>query len=169
MKIRNIFIIFIVSGFWHGANWTFIIWGALNAIYFLPLLLLKKNRINRDTVAQDRYLPSLKEVAQMALTFILVVFSWIFFRAVSITHAHSYLTEIFSKSFFSMPEIVPKTLFILLFVFFILEWMGRKQKYALGALEYKWKLPFRWSIYVILFFSIFIFSSYKSQFIYFQF
>ena len=169
MKIRNIFIIFIVSGFWHGANWTFIIWGALNAIYFLPLLLLKKNRINRDTVAQDRYLPSLKEVAQMALTFILVVFSWIFFRAVSITHAHSYLTEIFSKSFFSMPEIVPKTLFILLFVFFILEWMGRKQKYALGALEHKWKLPFRWSIYVILFFSIFIFSSYKSQFIYFQF
>ena len=46
MKIRNIFIIFIVSGFWHGANWTFIIWGALNAIYFLPLMLLNRNRNN---------------------------------------------------------------------------------------------------------------------------
>ena len=169
MKIRNIYIIFIVSGFWHGANWTFIAWGALNAAYFLPLLLLKKNRIHTDTVAKDSYLPSLKEVTQISTTFILVVLSWIFFRAVNITHAHSFLSEIFSRSFFSLPEIVPKTLFVLLFIFFILEWVGRNQKYALGELEHKWKLPFRWSLYVLLFFSIFIFSSYKSQFIYFQF
>jgi alginate O-acetyltransferase complex protein AlgI len=65
IKIRNTFIIFILSGFWHGANWTFIVWGGLNAIYFLPLLLLNKNRVNTNTVAQGRYLPSFKEFFQM--------------------------------------------------------------------------------------------------------
>lgn len=65
MKVRNTFIIFIVSGFWHGANWTFIIWGALNAIYFIPLLLTKTNRQNQGVVAENSHLPSLKEFFQM--------------------------------------------------------------------------------------------------------
>src|SRR4030095_12748930 len=69
MKVRNTFIIFLVSGFWHGANWTFIIWGALNAIYFLPLLLLNKNRNNLETVAQGKYLPTPRELINMGLTF----------------------------------------------------------------------------------------------------
>jgi D-alanyl-lipoteichoic acid acyltransferase DltB (MBOAT superfamily) len=55
MKIRNTFIIFIVSGFWHGANWTFIAWGALNALYFLPLLLLKKNRVNTKCYRRRKF------------------------------------------------------------------------------------------------------------------
>jgi D-alanyl-lipoteichoic acid acyltransferase DltB (MBOAT superfamily) len=67
MKVRNTFIIFIVSGFWHGANWTFIVWGALNAIYFLPLLLTKNNRKNLEIVAQGKFLPTLEE-----LSFILI-------------------------------------------------------------------------------------------------
>jgi alginate O-acetyltransferase complex protein AlgI len=71
MKIRNIFIIFLVSGFWHGANWTFIIWGFLNALYFLPLLLTKRNRSHLNMVAQDSLLPSLKELFQMGVTFCL--------------------------------------------------------------------------------------------------
>ena len=81
MKVRNTFIIFIVSGFWHGANWTFIVWGALNAIYFLPLLLAKKNRSNLGTVAEGKLLPSLKELFYMGLTFGLTVIAWVFFRA----------------------------------------------------------------------------------------
>jgi D-alanyl-lipoteichoic acid acyltransferase DltB (MBOAT superfamily) len=68
-KIRNIFIIFIVSGFWHGANWTFIVWGALNAIYFLPLLLLNQNRKNLEIVAKNRLLPSLKDFFSILMTF----------------------------------------------------------------------------------------------------
>ena len=72
-RIRNTFIIFLVSGFWHGANWTFIAWGALNAIYFLPLLLLNKNRSNMDIVAQGKTFPSLREVIGMAVTFGLTV------------------------------------------------------------------------------------------------
>ena len=77
-KVRNTFIIFIVSGFWHGANWTFIAWGILNAIYFLPLLLARKNRINTEIVAKDKILPTFKEFFKILSTFVLTVFGWIF-------------------------------------------------------------------------------------------
>ena len=104
MKVRNTFIIFIVSGFWHGANWTFIVWGALNAIYFLPLLLTNNNRNNLETVAQGKLLPSIKEFSFMLLTFGLTVFAWIFFRAEDIGHAFSYISEILSTSLFEIPK-----------------------------------------------------------------
>ena len=89
MKIRNTFAIFLISGFWHGANWTFIAWGAINAIYFLPLFLTNRNRKNIDVVALNRVLPSLKELINIVSTFILTVFAWIFFRAENINHAFS--------------------------------------------------------------------------------
>lgn len=73
--VRNTFIIFLVSGFWHGANWTFIIWGFLNALYFLPLLLIKRNRKNLDIVAENRVLPSIRELLSMFTTFSLTVFA----------------------------------------------------------------------------------------------
>ena len=98
MKIRNTFTIFLVSGFWHGANWTFIIWGALNALYFLPLLLLKRNRINTDIVAKQTNIPNINEIFSMMNTFILTILAWIFFRAENVNHAFSYLATIFSKS-----------------------------------------------------------------------
>src|SRR5680860_142330 len=94
MKVRNTFIIFIVSGFWHGANWTFVVWGALNALYFLPLLLTNKNRQNMEVVAENSYLPSINEFFQMGLTFGLTVIAWIFFRADNIGHAINYLGKI---------------------------------------------------------------------------
>ena len=125
MKVRNIFIIFIVSGFWHGANWTFIAWGALNALYFLPLLLLKRNRQNTDTVAEGRYLPTIKEFFQMSITFFITVIAWVFFRADSIGYAWSYLSSLFSFDLFKIPQL-PKgvnifsyaisILFILIFI-----------------------------------------------------
>ncbi|GGZ53541.1 O-acyltransferase [Mesonia mobilis] len=75
MKVRNTFIIFLVSGFWHGANWTFIVWGGLNALYFLPLLLRGNNRNHLEVVAYDRWFPSFKELFQIGITFILTVFA----------------------------------------------------------------------------------------------
>ena len=96
-KIRNVFIIFIISGFWHGANWTFIIWGALNALFFLPLLLTKKNRNNLEVVAQGSVLPSLKELFSILLTFSLTVFAWVFFRAENLSHAIQYILDVFSQ------------------------------------------------------------------------
>ncbi|RYG41043.1 MAG: MBOAT family protein, partial [Chitinophagaceae bacterium] len=83
-KVRNVFIIFIVSGFWHGANWTFIIWGLLNALYIMPSVLIGNNRNYLDTVAGGKLLPDFREFFSMAITFGLTVLAWIFFRAESV-------------------------------------------------------------------------------------
>ncbi|SEH05359.1 Peptidoglycan O-acetyltransferase [Candidatus Venteria ishoeyi] len=169
MKIRNTFIIFIVSGFWHGANWTFIVWGALNAIYFLPLLLSGKNRQNLGIVAEGKFLPNLRELLSMGITFSLTVLAWVFFRADSIGHAISYLSEIFSSSLFTLPAVFPKTTILLVFIFLILEWLGRGQQYAIAQLGVKWKRPLRWTLYYGLVIAILYFSGNQQEFIYFQF
>ncbi|AXT20752.1 MBOAT family protein [Flavobacteriaceae bacterium AU392] len=170
MKIRNTFIIFLVSGFWHGANWTFIAWGFLNALYFLPLLLAKKNRKYLDNVAQKTLLPSFREVISIGITFSLTVFAWIFFRAESITHAFSFIKEIFTSSFFRIPEIRPLDVMVLIMVFMIIEWFGRDQKYAISNMFLARHKFFRWTFYMILIACIFIYSSnVEQEFIYFQF
>jgi alginate O-acetyltransferase complex protein AlgI len=173
MKIRNTFIIFIVSGFWHGANWTFIIWGALNAIYFLPLLLTNNNRNNLETVAQSKLLPSIKELSFMLLTFGLTVFAWIFFRAENISHAFSYITGILSTSFFEMPKFSGMynalITIILVGVFVIIEWLGREGQYAISNLGIGWKRPIRYAMYYAIVIAIFWFGGKEQQFIYFQF
>ena len=167
--IRNVFIIFIVSGFWHGANWTFIVWGALNALYFLPLLLLKKNRNHIDIVAKNSAYPSVKEVFQISITFWITVLAWIFFRAENIQHAMSYISTIASKSLFSIPEIRPTNVIVLLFVFISIEWLGRRSLYALEHIGLNWKRSFRLTFYYIIIFMIFWFSRNEQEFIYFQF
>lgn len=173
MKVRNIFIIFIVSGFWHGANWTFIVWGALNAIYFLPLLLTNNNRNNLETVAQGKLLPSLKEVSFMLLTFGLTVFAWIFFRAENIGHAISYISEILSPSLISIPNFAGMsralTTIILVAIFVLVEWKGREGQYAISNIGLKWKRPLRYAMYYAIIFAIFWFGGKEQQFIYFQF
>ena len=173
MKIRNTFIIFIVSGFWHGANWTFIVWGALNAIYFLPLLLTENNRNNLETVAKGRYLPSIKELSSMLLTFSLTVFAWIFFRADNIGHAISYVSEVFSTSLLTFPSFAGVdsviTTMVLLVIFVLVEWKGREGQYAISHLGVKWFRPVRYIMYYAIIMSIFWFGGKEQQFIYFQF
>jgi alginate O-acetyltransferase complex protein AlgI len=170
MKVRNTFTIFIVSGFWHGANWTFIVWGALNAIYFLPLLLTKNNRNNLEIVAKGKFFPSIKELFFMLLTFGLTIFAWIFFRVENIGHAISYISEIFSSSLFTIPEVRPRNLILLIIVFVFIEWLGREGQYAIAHLGIKWKRPIRWSLYISLILLIFYTGNFKENvFIYFQF
>ena len=172
MKVRNTFIIFIVSGFWHGASWTFIVWGALNALYFLPLLLLKKNRANTNTVAEEKTFPSIKELSQMGITFSLTVFSWIFFRAENIEHAYSYISTIVSKSFFSFPQSTDmgvKRTFLMIMFFVIIEWLGRNEQFAIAKLGLEWKRPIRYLMYLSIILALFWFGGDKQQFIYFQF
>jgi alginate O-acetyltransferase complex protein AlgI len=170
MKVRNTFIIFLVSGFWHGANWTFIIWGFLNALYFLPLLLAKRNRTNLDVVAQDSKLPNIKELVQMGLTFGLTVIAWVFFRAESVTHAFTYLKGLFSTSLLTVPTIRPTNLLVLILFFIGIEWIGRRQHYAIEVLLLKQSRVIRWAFYMIIIAIIFVFSSDTQQeFIYFQF
>jgi len=175
MKIRNTFIIFIVSGFWHGANWTFIIWGALNAIYFLPLLLTNKNRNNLETVAQGKLFPSIKEVSLMILTFGLTVLAWVFFRAENLGHAISYLSGIFSASLFEAPSFPGMrdalTTIILVIGFITIEWFGREGKYAFSKIDIQFNRFIRWSLYIGLVLIIYFFGNFSEsiEFIYFQF
>jgi alginate O-acetyltransferase complex protein AlgI len=147
MSLRNVFIIFLVSGLWHGANWTFVAWGALNAVFFLPLLLLNRNRNYTDTVAEDGSLPTLRELASMMLTFGLTTFAWIFFRAESIGHALSYVAGIFTPALFSWPEVLPIDLVCLIALFVAAEWNGRLQPYAIANLGLRWPRLARWSLY----------------------
>lgn len=167
--IRNVFIIFIVSGFWHGANWTFIIWGALNALYFLPLLLTNKNRNHIDIVASQRCWPTINEFFRILLTFGLTTLTWVFFRAENINHAFMYLKGIFNRSLLTIPEIRPTNILILLLIFIIIEWLGRKELYALEKLSLHWSKPVRLAFYYFIIIVIFWFSRNEQTFIYFQF
>tara|TARA_R110002051_G_scaffold125961_1_gene199287 strand:- start:5887 stop:7320 length:1434 start_codon:yes stop_codon:yes gene_type:complete len=169
MKVRNTFIIFLVSGFWHGANWTFVIWGALNAIYFLPLLLLNKNRQNIGVIAGDRFVPSSKELFQMILTFVLTVFSWIFFRANNVSHAVNYIKGIFNKSLFEKPELFPIELFAFLLIFLAIEWFGKNNEYGIEKTFVTKPILFKWAFYLFLVICIIGNISNEQDFIYFQF
>ena len=174
-KVRNTFIIFIVSGFWHGANWTFIIWGALNAVYFLTLLLTKRNRNNLVVVAEYKLLPSTRELFAMLTTFILTVFAWIFFRAENLNHALNYIRIIFSETIFNdldfqnLQDLII-TLTILLF-FIFLEWLGRRDQFAIEKLFLNIKRKYRLLFYYIISLLIIYFSikGEEQDFIYFQF
>lgn len=169
MRIRNTFVIFLVSGFWHGANWTFIVWGGLNALYFLPYMLLSKNRSNLGIVAEGKYLPSVKEGLGMTLTFGLTVFAWIFFRAENLGHAGAIIGKIFSLSLFSVPGVFPKLPLLLIAVFLVVEWLGRAYPFAIAEMGKKWSGRLRWAFYFVITIMVLAFSGNQQEFIYFQF
>ncbi len=178
MAIRNTFIIFLVSGFWHGSNWTFIVWGAVNALYFLPLLLGKRNRTHLDTVAAGRMLPNLKEIVQMGSTFLLTLLAWVFFRATSLSHAFNYLASLLkglldpttyrAAAGYAFSGEVPLLIGLVTF-FFLVEWTGRERAFALGELGTRWRTPVRWTFYYAVVAMILTLSGSEQQFIYFQF
>lgn len=176
-RIRNVFIIFVVSGFWHGANWTFIIWGALNAVYFLPLLLTSRNRVNLEIVAANKMLPSLKEVLQIAVTFLLTLVAWVFFRAENVSQALSFLNLMLIKeSIVSVSEIwvfisslINQDFSPLLFFFLAMEWIQRTKSHALEGFFLNTP-ALRWSTYLFVFMAILLKGVWTEQdFIYFQF
>ena len=170
MVIRNTMIIFVVSGFWHGANWTFIVWGALNGLYFLPLLLTKRNRHNLDTVAQNRWLPNLKEIMQMSITFFVTCLAWVFFRAENIGHAFSYLGKMTINQL--MPDnfyFFPPSLILLIGLFILLEWFIFRHDNALERIKAT-PIAIRHVAYIAFVLIILFFTpSVAQDFIYFQF
>ena len=174
--IRNTFIIFLVSGFWHGANWTFIVWGAYHAILFLPLILTGKNRKYTNQIAEGRILPTWKETGQMLLTFFLAVVGWIIFRADSIGVAWEYICGICNKSLFTIPLLfirdyyIPVVLFIITML--IMEWLHRNRSHALEIKEESLSLAKKaglWLFYYFIIVTILLFAASNQTFIYFQF
>jgi len=168
ISVRNTFIIFVVSGFWHGANWTFVAWGFLNAVYFLPLLLMGKNRQNTGMIAEGRMLPNFKELVGMSITFLLATIAWVFFRAENMTVAFSFLKKMFSMSAFTAPSYRDWILGLFILAFLMIEWFGRTKQHALDVSHLvAWK---RRSVYIAVFAGLFFYAVYNSnQFIYFQF
>lgn len=173
-QIRNVFIVFMVSGFWHGANWTFIVWGVIHALCYLPSLLRGRNRTHLDTVASGRTLPSIRESLQMIGTFTIVVLAWVCFRSPDMAHAWVYWSGIFSPSLFAIPDFYygRKAVALLMCIplFLIVEWQGRHQQYAIERLAIHLPRALRWSVYSIIILLIGLFMEMgETPFIYFQF
>lgn len=167
-KVRNVFIIFLVSGFWHGANWTFIIWGALHALFFIPLLITNKNRKYTNQVAEHKAIPSFRELINMLITFVLVTLAWVFFRADSITVAFNYIKRLFTNFSFNIEYLSIENysieMLFLIGVFIFIEWLNKHTEHPFLG-KFKWfKI-----IGVILMLLIFGVYSNHQEFIYFQF
>ena len=174
--IRNTLIIFLVSGFWHGANWTFIAWGGFHALLFLPLLVFNKNRKNIDTVAFERSLPNFKELFQMLSTFFLVSVGWVFFRSETIWQAIEYIKKAFQfnsnyfdvSTFSRSGDLSSFTIFfsiLSVMILIIIEWIQRQKSHGLDISTQKG----RWPIYITLCLLIYVCKGGSSAFIYFQF
>ncbi len=166
--VRNTFVIFLVSGFWHGANWTFIVWGTYHALLFLPLILMGKNRKYTNIVAEGRLLPSLKECVQMLVTFALATIGWILFRSETIGQAFSYIKCIFSNWDASLGSAVSPYYIVWIVVMLLVEWFQRNGEHGLDIRRFP--IVVRWGTYIALCAIILLYGSFRNeQFIYFQF
>lgn len=173
LRIRNTFLIFLLSGLWHGANWTYVVWGTLNAVYFLPLLLTNRNRNNLGIVSKGKLIPTLKDFLSILITFGLTMIAWIFFRAENIGHAVNYIQGIISPSLFMLPEISNQMDFVITIFFIvsllIIEWKGRELSFPIENLGADWPQSIRLIIYTIFFTVTLLLSGSEQDFIYFQF
>lgn len=169
--IRNTFIVFLLSGLWHGANWTFIGWGAFHAILFMPLILLGKNRRYIDNVAENQLFPSLKELLQMVFTFVLFSFGVLIFRSQTIGDAWSYFLLIFNQTVLSEILVVKglniSILIIFIFAMFVFEWLNRSNDFGLDIS--RWNVVLRHVVYWVLVFAVILYIGENEAFIYFQF
>ncbi len=174
--IRNVYIVWGVSGLWHGANWTFVCWGLFHATLLAIYNLLGVNTKFNHEVAYGKYLPNLKEVLQISLTFFFAVIGWIIFRAETITQAVDYLSAMFSNKFLDTNHLSlfgAKGWLYLGFAFMLLgvEWLQRDKQHAL---QFSNRKPFnhrvvRWLVYYFIIMMIAQFPGENQAFIYFQF
>jgi len=177
LAIRNIFIIFIVSGFWHGANWTYIIWGTLNALYFLPSFLMKKNKTYRTSNNTHTFIPSIKDLIKILYTFSLTTFAWIFFRSKTVFDALQFIKGIFTSSNFFKIQTAKtyildiRPLFIYLTFFLIIDWYYRHEDVVFNkSSTSKTSKIFKYFVYTFTVISIILsIKNQSTSFIYFQF
>ncbi len=164
--IRNVFVVFLVSGFWHGANWTFIAWGVLHALFFIPLMLLQINRKHIDTLAGNSYLPGLKDLFLMIMTFIQVLIAWVFFRARTVSEGWLYIKGMFAFDDWDMS--LSKMKYLLLIALLVgWEWFFREKDHGLQLAS--WPVYLRWGAYYFFIWLILYFMGDGQEFIYFQF
>jgi len=164
----NTMVVFTLCGLWHGANWTFVLWGFYNGLLFLPLVVRKKKKNFSISVSKGRMLPTFSDFIRMTSIFLLATFGWIFFRAESLSAAFQFVSGIFSKSLFSMPS-EGRISIVYIGLLLLIEWIHREKEYPLQFVG-KIKKPFlRWIFYLLIILSIALFAGQKSSFIYTQF
>jgi D-alanyl-lipoteichoic acid acyltransferase DltB (MBOAT superfamily) len=174
--ILSIIVTFLLVGLWNGANWTFIVFGLMHGLYFIPLIL-KGSLFRSKVIAKGRFIPNFREILGISGLFLIVAATTIVFRADNISDAYFYFGRIFSESLFtvfgfsvlSKIGLPPVVLVILVGIFFLIEWAGREGEYAIELLGTSWRRPVRWSFYYLLIMTIIVFSGSHQQFIYFQF
>ncbi len=169
-QIRNVFLVFIISGLWHGANWTFILWGTLHALYFLPSIFISKCNDNKAPIIQSLKLLQLKQGFYMLMTFMLVTIAWVLFRSPNINYAFNYYNNMFSLTSWSIVDsLYDIKLAIVFAVFIICEWVGRHDSFAIQTIFNTRFRLLRYGFYYFLIFCSLYFVSNQKQFIYFQF
>ncbi|MEM7658976.1 MAG: MBOAT family O-acyltransferase [Bacteroidota bacterium] len=179
-RFWNIIVTFTVSGFWHGANWTYVIWGFLNGLYYMPIMLFDKNKKKKTSVvAEGKLIPNLREIFQVGTTFFLTLIAWVFFRATDVRHAFNYIAEIFSLSLFTSPAASMKgyamkesVIYAVLGILTLLtiEWFQRGKKHGLEFVNQR-PMVWRWTAYTAMLAIIILFrrTGENLDFIYFQF
>ncbi|NQZ79154.1 MAG: MBOAT family protein [Ekhidna sp.] len=164
--VRNIFIL---TGIWHGANWTYIVWGGLHALFFVPIILTKKRKKYRGVVAQNSILPSWREAYQMIKLWTIFSMLAFFFQADTIRDVFIRYKKIFSLSLFSMPHLPPWEGLVGIVIVLVVEWIQRRKNHGMELDTAKLSSPIRWSIYASVILIILFFGKVKGDFIYFQF
>ncbi len=169
IRIRNILVVFLVSGIWHGANWTFVVWGLLNAVYFIGYGLIIRGTADARIVAHDHVFPSVKELLQIGSTFLLTTVAWVFFRSETVTDAFRYLRRMVSPSLFSMPQPFPVKSLMAVGILLLIEWIQRRKAHGL---DFEWtRVPAvaRWTVYLVICIIVILNMGEPQKFIYFQF
>ena len=167
--VRNTFILFLLSGFWHGANWTFIAWGVYHAILFVPLIITGKNRKYTNQVAEGRMLPTLKETGQMVLTFLLFMLGLIIFRSERLGQAWEYVCGMCHGSLFTMPDAKGLSALVMnILIMLSVEWVQREKTHGLEVSTVRNGMV-RKLIYLGILLLLFAFGGQTTDFIYFQF
>ena len=167
--LRNVLIVFLVSGFWHGANWTFIVWGGYHALLFISLLLIRRNRSYKGTSIVQNSTSTQIVGLKIIGTFCLISLGWIFFRAQDLAQAQLIISKIFSASLFQPIEVVTPLPFIFVAILIVVEWSNKSYPHVLSNLNERCSAFWRWSIYLVLGFTILLFKGDQKPFIYFDF
>lgn len=162
----NSFITFLVSGLWHGANWTYVIWGGLHGFYYIFYAILGVEKNPSETIFK-KFTSKLKETILILTNFLLVSFAWIFFRSDNLDQAISIIAKIFSSSIY-YPVSSQKAYLPILILFILVEWLQRKKEHVLKLDQIPYYLRYPIYIITVLFILVFMAGSDKS-FIYFQF
>jgi len=166
-QFLNTMIVFTLCGFWHGANWTFVLWGAYHGFLFLPIVLRKKKKLSK-VVAEGKILPNLPDLLNMLGTFLLVTFGWILFRAETVSQAFDYIARIFDYSLLTIPS-KGEIGILYIVVLMVAEWLQRNHEFPLQITD-RIKSPiYKWGLYYLIIVLILLFSGSTSQFIYSQF